>query len=187
MNTSFYKPDELGSIGLKKYGDNVLISRNANFYSPEKISVGSNVRIDDFCILSGRVDIGNYVHIASSVTLIGGEDGIVIEDFAGISHKATVLAVSDDFSGGSMTGPMVPIKYRNVSHGTVLLKKHSLLGVGSTVMPNVIVEYGTAIGAMSFVVRKTKPWSVYFGVPARKLSERKRDLLKLEKQFMGME
>ena len=47
---SFYSARELRKIGLKKYGDNVKISRFANFYSPEKINIGDNVRIDDFCV-----------------------------------------------------------------------------------------------------------------------------------------
>lgn len=49
--TSFYSEEELRSIGLKSYGKNVLISRFARIYGAESISIGNNVRIDDFCIL----------------------------------------------------------------------------------------------------------------------------------------
>jgi len=52
---SFYTEDELKEIGLKSYGHNVLISRKANLYSVSEISIGNNVRIDDFCILSGKI------------------------------------------------------------------------------------------------------------------------------------
>lgn len=51
MDNSFYSRDELAGLGLKSYGENVLISRFARFYSPGTIEIGSHVRIDDFCIL----------------------------------------------------------------------------------------------------------------------------------------
>ena len=48
MNNSFYTREELAELGLKSYGENVLISRKASFYAADKIELGSNVRIDDF-------------------------------------------------------------------------------------------------------------------------------------------
>ena len=66
MKTSFYNEEELKEIGLKVYGKNVLISRNATIYGADKISIGDNVRIDDFCILSGNISLGSYIHIAAA-------------------------------------------------------------------------------------------------------------------------
>ena len=62
---SFYTDSELKEIGFKSVGSNILLSRKASIYSPEKISIGNNVRIDDFCILSGNITIGNYCRIAA--------------------------------------------------------------------------------------------------------------------------
>lgn len=42
--TSFLSEEELAGLGLKEYGQNILISRNACFYNSSKISLGSNVR-----------------------------------------------------------------------------------------------------------------------------------------------
>lgn len=63
--TSFYTEKELPSLGLKKYGRNVKISRHASIYGAQNISIGDNVRIDDFCILSGHIELGSYIHIAA--------------------------------------------------------------------------------------------------------------------------
>ena len=52
---SFYTENELKQIGFKRIGENVLISRKASIYQPELIEIGNNVRIDDFCILSGNI------------------------------------------------------------------------------------------------------------------------------------
>lgn len=72
---SFYSQEELKKIGFLSVGKNVLISKKASIYNPGVISVGNNVRIDDFCILSGKVTIGSYSHIAAYTALYGGEVG----------------------------------------------------------------------------------------------------------------
>ncbi|PSU67593.1 hypothetical protein CTM67_20550, partial [Photobacterium phosphoreum] len=68
---SFYSYEELKKIGFSSFGDNVLISKKASIYGASKIDIGNNVRIDDFCVLScsnGKFNIGNYIHIAVSVS-----------------------------------------------------------------------------------------------------------------------
>ena len=69
---------------FKAIGKDVLISRYARIYSMKDIEIGSNVRIDDFCLLSGRVKIGSHVHISAYASLCGGNAGIVLEDFVNI-------------------------------------------------------------------------------------------------------
>lgn len=104
MNNSFLNEEELAQIGLKIYGVNVLISRKASFYSPEKISLGNNVRIDDFCILSGEITIGSHVHV-SAYSALYGRFGIIMEEYTGLSPRCTVFSAMDDFSGEYLIGP----------------------------------------------------------------------------------
>lgn len=71
--TSFYTEQELKEIGFRSLGKGAAISKNARFYSPNCISIGDNVRIDDFCILSGDVEIHSHIHIAPFSALYGGK------------------------------------------------------------------------------------------------------------------
>ena len=106
----FYTKKELDKIGFKSVGNNVLISNKASIYGAQNIEIGSNVRIDDFCILSagdGGIKIGNYIHIACYAHLIGAGE-IIVEDHAQISGKASIYSSSDDFSGDFLIGPTVP-------------------------------------------------------------------------------
>jgi galactoside O-acetyltransferase len=185
MKTSFYSRKELELIGLKAVGGDVLISRNAKFYSPETISIGNNVRIDDFCILSGAITMGSYIHISASTILSAGQAGIEIGDFANISQRVNVFANSDDYSGQTMTNPMIPGKFKKLNQAKVTIKRHSIIGCGTVVMPGVTIEEGTAIGAMCFVDRSTKPWTIYAGIPAKAIKERSRELLRLEEKFLA--
>ena len=61
---SFYTEKELENIGFKKMGTNIKISRKASIYSPEKMSFGNNIRIDDFCLLNGTIELENNIYIA---------------------------------------------------------------------------------------------------------------------------
>lgn len=181
---SFYSTDELNTIGFKSLGENILISKKASIYSPQKISIGNNVRIDDFCILSGKISISNYVHIAAFSCLFGGKAGIDMCDFSTISSKTSVYAVSDDYSGGYLTNPMIPDKYRNVTNEKVYIGKHVIVGSGSVILPGAMMEEGCSFGALSLITKKYSGWNVYVGIPAKKLKTRSKNLLRLEEKLI---
>jgi len=184
MDNNFYTNEEIKKIGFKHIGVNVLLSRKASIYGPSNISIGSNVRIDDFCILSGKIEIGDYVHIAPYTALTGGTAGIFISDFVNLSRKIEIFAISDDFTGETLNNPMVPDKYKNMTNAPVFIRKHVLMGPGSVVLPGVELSEGTLIGAMSFVNKSTIAWKVYAGIPAKPIKDRKKDSLKLEQEFL---
>jgi galactoside O-acetyltransferase len=176
--TSFYAEEELAELGLKKYGNNVLISRKCSIYSPEKISLGDNVRIDDFCILSGNITLGSYIHISAYCALFGSF-GIEMENYTGLSPRCTIFSASDDFSGDCLIGPMVDKSKTNITGGKVLIKKYSQIGACSTILPAIIINEGVAVGAMSLVNKDLDEWGIYAGIPVQKIKERSKGLLKL--------
>lgn len=182
---SYYTEKELEMMGFKFLGSNVKISNKASIYDLDKMSVGNNSRIDDFCVLSGKVTIGNNVHIAPYCLVAGGEKGIIFEDFSGLAYKVQVFTQSDDYSGKTMTNPTVPEMYKNEHKREVVLKKHVIVGAGSMILPGVTLAEGTAIGAMSLVRKSTDSWSIYLGNPAVKLKNRSKDLLDLEKKYLN--
>ena len=86
---SFLSDNELKKF--KFVGENVKLSSNATFYHPETIEIGDNSRIDDFCVLSGKIKIGKNVHIATHNILAGGESGLKIGDYVGIAAKCHIF------------------------------------------------------------------------------------------------
>lgn len=181
---SFYSKNELIELGFSHFGNNVLISRKASIYNACNIYVGNNVRIDDFCILSGNIKLSNYIHIAAYTALYGGSAGIVIHDFSNVSSKTAIYAISDDYSGKSMTNPMIPDLYKDVLNAEVVIEKHVIIGSGCVVLPGVVLQEGSAFGAMSLINRTSEPWSINAGIPSRKIKNRSRDLLKMENVFL---
>lgn len=179
---SFFTPEELVLIGFKGLGENVLLSRKASIFSPEKIEIGNNVRIDDFCILSGEIKIGSNIHIAAFCALYG-RNGIEMSDFSGLSPRVTIFSAIDDFSGEYLIGPTINSKYTNVTGGKVIIRKFAQIGAGSIIFPNVIIGEGSAIGAMSFVKNCINDWTIAAGIPAKKIKMRSKKLLEKVKTF----
>lgn len=178
--SSFYSETELQSLGFGKVGKDVLISRLACFYQPADISFGDHVRVDDFCILSGKIDIGCYVHIAPYCGLYG-TFGIVMKDFSGLSSRVAIYSGSDDYCGDYLTNPTVPDKYKNIIGGRVILEKHVIIGASSVILPKVRIGEGTAVGSLSLVIRDLEPWGIYAGIPCRLIKTRNKGLLDMEK------
>ncbi len=181
---SFYNQEELEKIGFNKIGKNVLISKKASIYGAKNISIGNNVRIDDFCILSGKINLGNYIHIAAYSALFGGKKGIEIGDFSGLSSRVTIYSVSDDYSGNYLTNPTIDAKYSNIAEERVEIQKHVIVGASSVILPGVILKEGVAVGAMSLITKNAEEWTVVSGIPAKFLKNRSKELLNLEKKFL---
>ena len=163
-------------MGFISVGENVFISRFANFYDSKTIEIGNHVRIDDFCILTGNIKLNNYIHI-SAHSVLYGRFGIELEDYTGLSPRCTLFSASDDFSGDYMISPMVDSKYTKVYGGKIILKKYSQIGCNCVVLPSVTIGEGVAVGALSLITNDLDPWKIYGGIPARFIKERSRKML----------
>lgn len=184
QNNRYYTREELEGMKFRKLGRDVLISRTSRLYSPEYISIGDLSLVDDFCILSGNVDIGRNVHLAHGCHVIAGREGISMGDFSGFAYGVTVFAQSDDYGGGALTNPTVPMKFRKIMRARVEIGRHAIVGAGSIIFPGVLLGEGSSIGSLSMVTKSTEPWGVYFGIPAKRIKARNRKLLDLEKEYL---
>jgi galactoside O-acetyltransferase len=162
----------------------VRVHETAILLDVERMQIGSNVRIDPFCIVSGAVTMGSYIHIASHACVFGAA-GVTLEDFAGLSHRVCIYSVTDDYSGEALTNPTVPREFLNIISGPVHVRRHAIIGSGSIILPNITIGEGAAIGALSLVNKNLAGWGVYLGSPARRVKDRKRDLLDMEAQLVG--
>jgi dTDP-4-amino-4,6-dideoxy-D-glucose acyltransferase len=178
--------DVLETMGFARLGSDLHISDRASFYGCSNIALGNNVRIDDFCVLSagqGGIAIGDHVHIAVYSCLIG-KGRITLSDFCNISSRVSIYSSSDDYSGATMTNPTIPERHKNVRHADVTVGKHVIVGSGSVILPGATLEEGVAVGALSLVKERCTAFGIYAGNPARRVRERKRDLLHMEGEFM---
>lgn len=184
---AFLSREQTEALGFRELGQNVFISDKASIHNADQIQIGDNSRVDDFCVLSGKITIGRNVHIAVFCNLAGGNEGITLSDFSGLAYGCHVFSQSDDYSGETMTNPTVPDRYKRETKKAVHIGRHCIVGTNSLILPGVHLAEGCAIGAMSMVTKSTEEWMIYIGCPARPWLARKRELLALERAYIGSE
>ncbi len=180
FDRGFFYSEELKDMGFKSIGLNVKISKICTIIGCENISIGSNTRIDDYSVItseSGLINIGSYVHIASH-SVIAGSGAVRIDDYSGISQGVKIYSTTDDYIEGYLSNPMVPDVYRSVVKKRVSLGRFVTVGAGSIILPGVNITEGCSIGAQSLVNKNTKEWGLYHGIPARRVADRSKDIVK---------
>ena len=188
FDKGFFNETELREFGFKSVGKNVKIEKTCTIVGLHNISIGDDVVIDGFTTIiaagSGFVNIGSNVHIAGYCHISAGA-GVTFSDFSGISQGVRIYTKTDDYTGKFLTNPTVDMQYKGVQSGEVKLGRHVIIGSGSVIMPGVIMGDGVAVGALSMVTKSLPEWGVYFGSPVKKIKNRSKKLLTLEKEYLN--
>jgi acetyltransferase-like isoleucine patch superfamily enzyme len=184
FNDRFLGRDELESIGVRCGGDDIAVHFSTVIISPGNLRIGNHVRVDPFCVISatGSIVVGDHIHIGSHCSLIGA-GGLTLSDFSGLSHGARLFSASDDPLGPNLVGPSVPSALRHVRCAPVRLERHALVGANSVVLPGVTLHEGAVVGAASHMRKDAPAWTIWVGVPARRVGVRDRGVLESEQRL----
>ena len=182
-NNGWYTKEQMSSFGFKSIGDNVMISNKCSIYGAKNISLGSNIRIDDFTVItasSGELILEGYNHIASFCYL-NSSAGITMKKFSGLSSRCSLYSSSDKYDGSCMTNPTVPNQFLSVVSGKIVLGRHVVVGTNSTILPNCKIGEGSAIGSFSLVTKDVPDFKIAVGIPAKPIKDRKKNFIQMEK------
>lgn len=168
MNSKFLTKKDLKNTKFKKLGSKVNISKNVTIIGQENISIGSNVRIDDFTIISakdGFLEIGNNVHIGGQGYL-GCAGKLKIGSNVNIAQGVKFYTKINDY-----------ISYDGNNNkfflGKITIGNNVIIGSNTVIVGKCIVKEGCTIGALSLVKKNLKDWSVYAGNPIKFIKFRK--------------
>ena len=172
---------------LKKLGKNSIIGKTVRIRYPELVSIGDNCIIDDFTYISTQLTLENYSHISSGCKFIGGKKSSVTMDLLSTTAPNVVLAAGNDDYVSGIGSPLVPNEFKgNSVYGQIHLNELTIIGSNSVILPNVSVGEGSTLGALSLANQDMESWSVYAGIPAKKIKNRKKDeILKLRDKFLS--
>lgn len=182
-----YSEDELADLGFASLGHDVRIDRRAALFGSPSIHIGSHVRIDCFAVVTAgpaEVHIGSYTHIAPHTYLSGSQGGINIGYGAGLAPFAAVYSAVEDYTAGHLTNPSVPPDLRGQKVGPITIAPHAAIGSSSVVLAGITVGFAAAVGALSLVNRRVRPFEVVHGNPVRRAGMRVKDrLLELDAEL----
>ena len=184
----FYNADELKALGFSEVGRDIQVSRKCSFYGISG-RIGDNVRIDDFCIFKGHVEIGSYVHVAVFCSVSGAFAKVELKDFCTLSNRVSIFTGSDDYAADTLNNSQVSEEFTTIRKGPVTIGQAVLIGAHSVILPGVEIGDAGSVGAMAVVTK-----SIGAGEMARAasavavISERKRDplrILAMAKEFLA--
>jgi len=128
---------------------------------------GENCRIDPFVTITGKVRIGNNVHIGVGACIFGGE-GVTIGNDCSISPGAKIFTATFDADTGYMANPQLAEK--SYSSGPVVIGNRCIVGANSVVLPGVTLADDVLIGAQSLVKCGLES-GMYAGSPVRAIKQ----------------
>jgi lipopolysaccharide O-acetyltransferase len=109
------------------------------------------------------VQLNDYVHIAAIYSVkIGNNVLIASKVFITDHHHGNYGAVTSLHSH-----PKTPPADRPLFHNAVVIEDNVWIGEFVCVMPGVVIQEGSVIGAMSVVTKNIPPYSIAVGSPAR--------------------
>jgi galactoside O-acetyltransferase len=151
MNTdAFFNADELREAGFVSVGANTRVSRKVSLYAISG-RMGDNVRIDDFSVLKGRIDIGSHVHIASFCSVSGTRGEVRLENCSTLSNGVCIYTGSDDYRATALSSSTVPEEFLATITGDVTVQTATLIGTHTVILPGAEIGEGASVGALCIV------------------------------------
>jgi acetyltransferase-like isoleucine patch superfamily enzyme len=176
-------------------GRNVIFGQNVVLRHPHKIRIGSNVVIDDNCLVDAKgasnrgITIGSGVFIGRNTILSCKDGDIDIQDGANLGFNCEVFSASRVVVGRSallaaytyviggdhdFSDPAAPVLEQSRKSAGVTLGDGVWIGAGAKILDGVTVAEHAIIGAGA-VVRDDIPASaIAVGIPARVVGSRGR-------------
>jgi acetyltransferase-like isoleucine patch superfamily enzyme len=178
---------------LGSCGRNVVFGQNVVLRHPHKIHLGSNVVIDDNCLLDAKgesnrgIRIGDGVFIGRNTILSCKNGDIDIGDHANIGFNCELFSASrvtiapsvlmaayvyviggdHDFSDASKT-----VLAQTRTSAGVSIETGAWIGAGAKILDGVVIGMHAVVGAGAVVREEVPGWAVAVGVPARVVSTR---------------
>jgi len=122
-------------------------------------------------VISKNAIIAKSVKIGEGSIIIAGtiiNTGSIIGKHCNI-NTGSIIEHDNYFGDFSGTGP------RAVTGGNVKVGKRSYLGIGCVIKNKIKIGSDSVIGGKSFVNKNCSNNSTFFGVPAKKITKRKKD------------
>lgn len=174
-------------------GSNVIFGQNVVLRHPHKIRIGSDVVIDDNCLIDAKGSSNRGITIGSGVfvgrnTILSCKDGdIEIDDRANIGFNSEIFSASavrigkdtliaaycyiigGDHDFGDPSQPVLSQARRSTG---VTVGDGAWLGAGAKVLDGVSIGDGAVVGAGAVVREAVPARAIAVGVPARVVGQR---------------
>lgn len=139
------------------FGKNPYFGRMVYMWAKHSITIGDNFYIGKFSQIECDAEIGNNVMMANCVALVGRYDHNYMQ--IGIPTRLASRIADKDYNWKGL-------------NEKVIISDDVWIGYGSIILSGVRIGQGSIIAAGSLVTKDVEPFSIYGGVPAKKIKDR---------------
>ena len=178
---------------LGSCGRNVVFGQNVVLRHPHKIHIGSNVVVDDNCLLDAKgesnrgIRIGDGVFVGRNTILSCKNGDIELADAANIGFNCEIFSASRVTIGASallaaycyviggdhdFSDPSKPVLEQTRTSAGVSVGAGVWMGAGAKILDGVTIGDHAVIGAGSVVRDDVEAHAIAVGMPARVVSTR---------------
>jgi acetyltransferase-like isoleucine patch superfamily enzyme len=178
---------------LGSCGRNVVFGQNVVLRHPHKIHVGSNVVIDDNCLLDAKGDTNRGIRVGDGVfvgrnTILSCKNGdIELRDGANVGFNCEIFSASRVTVGQNVlmaayayviggdhdfSDPSAPVLAQSRTSAGVTIGDGVWIGAGAKILDGVVLGDHAVIGAGAVVRETIASGAIAVGVPARVVSMR---------------
>lgn len=138
-------------------GKGFYAGKGIRLWAKSRLEIGVNFYMGRFSQIECDAVIGDNVVFGNYVSLAGRYDHHYQEVGVPIAHASRIRAADYDWKGLGQK---------------VVIQDDVWIGLGSIVLTGVVIGEGSIVAAGSVVTRDVEAYSIYAGVPARKVGER---------------
>jgi chloramphenicol O-acetyltransferase type B len=139
------------------FGKNPYIGRLVYMQAKHPLRIGDNFYIGKFSQIECDAEIGNNVMFANRVALVGKYDHHYQQ--IGVPTRLASRIRDNDYDWKGL-------------NDKVIIEDDVWIGYGSIILSGVKIGQGSIIAAGSLVTKDVEPYSIYGGVPAKKIRNR---------------
>jgi acetyltransferase-like isoleucine patch superfamily enzyme len=140
-----------------KIGENPYIGLLVYLWAKHTITIGDNFYIGKFSQIECDAEIGNNVMLANRVALVGRYDHHYQQ--IGVPMRLAMQIREKEYNWKGL-------------HEKVVIGDDVWIGYGSIILSGVKIGEGSIIAAGSVVAKDVEAFSIYAGVPAKKIRNR---------------
>lgn len=166
---------------LRGKAKKVSIALNSNVAFDVINSIGKGAKVSSGVSCSKKVSIGRYTSIMGPNTKLTAKiNRIVIGSFCSIAPGVTIQEyehkynrISSFYIHRNLFGESV---FKDIySKGDIIIEDDVWIGANSIILSGVFIGRGSIIAAGSVVTKDVPAYSIYGGVPAKKINSRFKD------------
>jgi len=174
-------------------GPGVVFGQNVSLRHPRKVHIGTNVVVDDNCLIDAKGESNQEIRIGSGVfigrnTILSCKNGdIEIADGANIGFNCEIFSASRVTIGASalmaaysyviggdhdFSDPTTPVLEQSRTSKGVIIGAGAWIGAGAKILDGVTIGDRAVVGAGAVVREDVPAGAVAVGVPARVVASR---------------